>query len=565
MHKPLRFFLLISFCIISTEPIYSQLPNFSQAEGFGSTTPGGRGGKVIKVTNLNDRGSGSLRNALNDTIPRIIVFTTGGIINLETPLLIKNPFVTIAGQTAPGGGICIRGNGIKINTHDVVIRHLRIRPGDINFGKLNNWSDVDALTIGTERSAQTYNILIDHCSLSWGVDEVIGIWNGAHDITIQYSIIAEALNKSQHPKGEHGMGVLIGGGATRISMHHNLIANNEQRNPRLRSEKMEVDFRNNIIYNPGGTAVDIGDSYSPVKYYHLNFVGNTIVRGMNTAFPHEIVIRRYKDKDDWLQLFLEDNRGFIPGQDDWRMVKDSNGMAISDKRRKGSPFPFPTISTQSAEEAYELVLQDAGASLPLRDPVDRKIIRDLRSNKGKTINSRRHPLQWPPMDQGIARLDFDEDGMSDEWEERYSLNPNSSPNNSDALLDTDGDGYTNIEEFINNTNPLSGSNITLLSSSSPAAAFFMEQSGPPFSISQNYPNPFTDFTDIDFSVPEAAHVSLRIINNEGIVVQELINNFLYEGNYHITWDGTNLDAGIYNVVLGTTKGLKFMRTVLRKE
>jgi len=565
MYRDFSLIGALIFLLLSSSYVYSQVPAFPDAQGFGSQTVGGRHGKIIKVTNLNDRGPGSLRSALSDTVPRIIIFATGGIINLETPLYIDSPFVTIAGQTAPGGGICLRGNGLKVNTHDVVIRHLRIRPGDINFGRPNNWSDVDALTIGSEKSEKIYNILIDHCSLSWGVDEIVGIWNGAHDITIQYSIIAEALNKSLHPKGEHGMGVLIGGDATRISMHHNLIANNEQRNPRLRSKEMEIDFRNNIIYNPGGTAVDIGDSYAPVKYHHLNFIGNTIIRGKNTAFPHEIVVRKYKDKDDWLQIFMKDNRGFVQGQNEWSMVRDNHGLAISTNRRKKAPFSFPTISTQSAGEAYELVLLEAGATLPGRDPVDRKIIRDLRANKGKTINARRHPLQWPPLDEGTALLDLDNDGMPDNWERRYGLNPNSLLSDSDASLDSDGDGYTNIEEYINYTDPLSEGNITTLSSSSPAAAFLVEPAAPPLLLSQNYPNPFNDFTNIDFSVPEAAHVSLRIVNNEGIVIQELINNFLYEGNYHITWDGTNLDAGIYNIVLGTTKGLRHVRTILRKK
>ena len=244
------YYVIITSVLLSAshQRALSQLPAFPGAEGFGATTPGGRGGKIIKVTNLNDSGPGSLRQALQYDAPAIIIFTTGGIINLRTKLYITSPFVTIAGQTAPGDGICIRGNGIAIQTHDVVLRYLKVRPGEIDFGPKNKWDNIDAISLGSA-SSKVYNVVLDHCSLSWAVDEVIGMWHDVRNVTVQHCTISEALHTSRHPKGYHGMGLLAGEKTANVSLHHNLFAHNNDRNPLLYTQGV-VDFRNNVIYNP---------------------------------------------------------------------------------------------------------------------------------------------------------------------------------------------------------------------------------------------------------------------------------------------------------------------------
>ena len=245
---------LLLFFVFSCLFSFSQIPAFPEAEGFGTSTRGGRGGKVLKVVNLNNDGPGSFREALETQGPRIITFAVGGIINLESKLFVDDPWVTVAGQTALGDGICVRGEGIRVRTHDVVIRHIRFRPGDVDFGLSNQWNDVDAVSISGGDTI--FNVVIDHCSLSWAVDENINMWGEVHDITVQNCIISEALLHSKHPKGAHSMGMLIGSKATNISVHHNLFAHNNDRNPHINGVS-RVDFRNNVIYNPGGVAIDI--------------------------------------------------------------------------------------------------------------------------------------------------------------------------------------------------------------------------------------------------------------------------------------------------------------------
>ena len=220
---------------------------FPTAEGFGANTQGGRGGKVIFVTNLSDSGPGSLREALREEGPRIIIFKVGGVIELKDDIIIKNPYVTIAGQTAPGDGICLKNAGLSIFTHDVIVRHLRIRPGDSKVGSY--YGDRDAIKING------YNIILDHISASWSIDEVISIWN-SHDVTIQFSIFSEALQNNSHPKGRHSMGMLIRNDVKNLCVHHNIFAHNNERNPRVGGD-VSLYFANNIIYNWGhyGSAI----------------------------------------------------------------------------------------------------------------------------------------------------------------------------------------------------------------------------------------------------------------------------------------------------------------------
>jgi pectate lyase len=549
--------LLVSILILTAAARHTaaQIPAFPGAEGFGSQTPGGRGGKVMVVSNLKNGGPGSLREALEAEGKRIVVFTTGGIIDLETPIKLTNPFVTIAGQTAPGGGICIRGNGIDILTHDVIMRYLRVRPGDINFGPENNWGSLDAISIGNSKANDVYNIVIDHCSLSWGVDENLGIWGGAHDITIQNCIISEGLNSDKHPKGPHSKGLLIGGGSTNISVHHNLFAHNNERNPLL-SEEGFIDFRNNVVYNAGGQISGIVSFGKEPAYQRMNYVNNYIKPGKNRLENWELTIR-HKSKEV-AEVFISGNVGpnnANPIADNWYMVRfgDSKKL-LPEKQRAEVPFAHPPVTTHSSLDALDIVLSQAGAILPSRDPVDRKVVSDTQNSDGRIVFHKDGMLEWPPLEKGIPFLDSDGDGMPDHWEERFDFDPNDAAGSS---ADTDGDGYTNIEEYINRTNPLSANN-QLNESVQTLSQDYLQLD---FELQQNFPNPFTDTTQIKFVIAKSSSAVLRIVDLQGKVIKEIAEGFLYEGKYEVTIDTQTLEPGMYFLMLQAGKHLEKIKLV----
>ncbi|HEX6625833.1 MAG TPA: hypothetical protein VF064_19105, partial [Pyrinomonadaceae bacterium] len=236
------------------------VPAFPGAEGFGSTTPGGRGGRVILVTNLEDSGPGSLRAACEAEGPRVVVFRVAGLITLASPIVVKNPYLTIAGQTAPGDGVCLRNHTFIVATHDVIVRYLRSRLGDL-VGEA-----ADAITLGTGAR----NVVLDHCSASWSIDEVLSLTGNVSDVTVQWCLIAEALNRSKHAKGAHGYGSLSRANGP-VSWHHNLWAHNDARNPRLgdnngRPPYPTFDVRNNVVYDYGQIASGLTQGVLKVNY-----------------------------------------------------------------------------------------------------------------------------------------------------------------------------------------------------------------------------------------------------------------------------------------------------------
>jgi hypothetical protein len=421
----------------------ADIPAFPGAEGAGRLALGGRGGRVIHVTNLDDRGPGSLRAAIDAEGPRTIVFDVGGTITLTKPLVIRNGRVTVAGQTAPGGGIAVRDYVFEIAASDVVVRYIRARLGD------ESKVESDAFTITHGR-----RIIVDHVSASWSVDETLSAGSpprpgmeDARDVTVQWSIIAESLTHSLHAKGEHGYGSLIRGanGAT-MSFHHNLWAHHEARMPRpgnyLPPSKDPVgpsyDFRSNVFYDWGGghSGYD-ADSGEKASHSAYNFVDNAYKMGPASKAPIA-----FNESNPLARAWFAGNsmNGKIPA-DPWSLVSGRNDASY----RLAAPIPFPAIARDPAPVAYEKVLASAGAS-NLRDPVDTRVVETVRAGTGKLIDTQREVGGWPELAAGKPWKDSDGDGMPDAWERAHRLDQH---NPADGAADANGDGYTNLEDWLN--------------------------------------------------------------------------------------------------------------------
>jgi hypothetical protein len=417
---------------------------FPGAEGFGKYTIGGRGGRVIEVTNLNDSGPDSFRAACEAKGPRIVVFRLSGTIPLKSELVIRNPYITIAGQTAPGDGICIKDYQVFFATDHVVIRYLRFRPGDEQgveqdgFGGAGNYA------------------VIDHCSVSWSIDEALSI-NKASNFTVQWCMVTESLYDSIHHKGKHGYGGLWGGPGG--SWHHNILAHHTSRNPRASGNEKSglMDFRNNVIYNWGFNSCYGGERWP------RNWINNYYKYGPATR---ESVHRRiFIQSDPRGRMFADGN--FVWGfpqisADNWNggIDFDKAGGASEETLRLKAPIPVAPVTTQTAEEAFELVLHHAGASLQ-RDAVDGRIVEEIRTGTahfGETwggggtgiIDSQKAVGGWPKLESTVASSDGDHDGMPDDWEMAHGLDPS---NPADGSLSREPNGYTNVEEYLNSLAP----------------------------------------------------------------------------------------------------------------
>lgn len=401
------------------------LPAFPGAEGFGAETPGGRGGKVIEVTNLDDSGPGSLRAACEASGPRIVVFRVGGTIRLKSHLRIRNPYITIAGQTAPGDGILLRDAGLSIRTHDVVARYLRVRIGE---SRAESPGGQDCLSVQGEKDrGDARNVVVDHCSFSWGIDENADSYSRASDTTIQWCIFSEGLANSIHEKGRHSMGLLLGEGSTRTSVHHCLFAHNNQRNPRVKGGLR--DFANNVAYNWGDYAVGLSDNPQ------ANFVGCYYKPGPNSRTDKPAIT----SVGEMGTVYLEDNRFHGKAASEWE--ESEEGVVRASRR-----FDAPEVTIYPAHQAFRKVLSSAGCVLPVRDQVDARVVREVISGAGKIIDRPEQVGGFPEMKGGTAPVDSDQDGMPDDWERSHDLNPRDA---SDGPKDRDGDGYTNVEEYIN--------------------------------------------------------------------------------------------------------------------
>ena len=449
---------------------------FPGAAGGGRNATGGRGGKVIHVTNLNDSGAGSLRAAINQSGPRIIVFDVAGIIELQSRLEIKSGDITIAGQTAPGDGICLKNHNFRINASNVIIRFIRCRMGD------EKMTEDDAMNCYGKSGYK--NIIIDHCSMSWSTDEC-GSFYGVEDFTLQYCILSESLRNSVHDKGKHGYGGIWGG--QNAAFHHNLLAHHDSRNPRFDHDyvselKGPVHFVNNVIYNWGGNSAYGGESKPGTDAKKINMVGNYYKPGPATGSHKARLVNPTtkcsnceKDHPESVVpgLFYVDGN-YMYGSE---LVTSDNWMGVEpdDASKKSSLKALAYqgesgIAIQDAQDAFESVLKYSGASLS-RDRIDTRIAGgrgaegkggEVRSgtaeckgsngSSGGLIDTQTDAGGWPEYSAtaeqiAIAAADSDADGIPDHYEELFGLNPNYSDDASARSLDPQK-LYTNLESYL---------------------------------------------------------------------------------------------------------------------
>jgi hypothetical protein len=444
--KAIKIEILVLFILAGFEQSKAAVPAFPGAEGFGMYAVGGRGGQVIEVTNLNDSGPGSLREAVESQGPRIVVFRVGGYIELKSMLDINKPFITIAGQTSPGDGICLKNYGLAVHADNVIIRYLRIRPSDIAK------EEFDAISILGGR-----DIIVDHCSASWSIDEVVSAVSrrpSMGNITVQWCMITESLNCTVHSKGCHGYASLIRAGfGNGITYHHNLYAHNNGRNPRpgnyVNSQEdpcgLFFDFRNNVVYNWGGKHAGYNDDgkNNDNSITSMNFVNNYYIKGPNStgaiAFYETTPGCKAYFSGNWMD-------GTCPN-DPWTLVEFVNfSQSQKNVYKQSLPVPAAPVTTEDASKAYAKVLADAGAVFPKRDAVDMRIADNVVKKTGNIINHVEEAGGYPVLNSGIAPDDSDHDGMPDKWERSMGLNPSDA---NDARGDSNKDGYTNIEKYIN--------------------------------------------------------------------------------------------------------------------
>ena len=402
---------LLGFCYMMIQYASAQYEIPSNI-AFGNTTKGGLNGKIIRVTNLNATGPGSLREAIEAKGPRIVVFEVGGVIDLNKGQLdVREPFLTIAGQTAPSPGITIIKGGFWINTHDILIQHIRVRPGDAGEPKRSGWSPDGLTTSGGD----AYNVLVDHCSFTWAVDENLsasgerteGPDSTSHNITFSNNIIAECLSNSSHEKGPHSKGTLIHDFCRDIAIVGNLFAHNGMRNPYFKAHSTGV-IVNNLIYNPGRVAIQLYYSKSEWKNARyepencrVSIVGNVLYAGKNTNEKMALVAAMG-------DAFMKDNLAF-----------DAEGMAL--------PLTYGNINILSekpvwptdlmplpADEVVGYITGHVGARPKERDVVDKRIIQDFLDKKGQILDSQDEVGGYPKHKATYRKLDVPEEDI-DSW------------------------------------------------------------------------------------------------------------------------------------------------------
>jgi hypothetical protein len=506
---------LTAFLLCFSAAGFGQITAFPGAQGFGADTVGGRGGQVVKVTTLADRGSGSFRAAVeapvrhrlngeyqyepwDDYIARLeasghrtVVFEVSGIINLESELTISYPYITIAGQTSPGG-ILVTGYQTTVNTWEVIIRHMRFRVGSHRIlydrnsqGEIIYYSQpqyefppVGGICAGNVVTSangfpcaieggadpekldsfdilgkywatnEAYNIIIDHCSFSWGVDETVTVTGGVINATIQWSIISEGLRNAGHPKGERSMGLLVSGkyvNPMTISLHHNYIAHNYYRTPLISSPDdvdLIADMVNNISYNwKGGMSPYSGGAA------HVNWVHNYMKQGASSS-SYSFEVSYHDQSPPAAMIFVEGNIGstrLAQTEPQWNVGDEWQNILLDESYRSLAAWSVPAVSTTEMSHEYALhILTDVGATMPFRDSDDSRVIEDFAASTGDIIDNVSYPSAYPVFQDLPVPIDSDNDGMPDLWEIGNNLDPLVADNNS--IMSS---GYTAREEYIN--------------------------------------------------------------------------------------------------------------------
>ena len=414
------------------------IPSFPGAEGYGMWTVGGRAGDVYRVTTLDDYGEGeapipgSLRAAVEAEGPRTVVFRMAGRLDLVRPLEIWNPYLTIAGQSAPGEGVTLAGHGIEVWAPEVVLRHVRVRPGDVAH------EEQDAINVRNGPA------IIDHCSVTWATDETLSVIQRASAVTVQNCLIAESLNRSVHHKGAHGYGTLITASGE-VSIHHSVYAFHESRNPRPKD--VRLDFRHNLVYGWGDQP-----GYTYEDFLEMNHVGNVVEPRPYSRAPECV----FNVGGTNARIYAAGNLrlagdGRQRSEDEWLCA--SRGVAqsaIGGVVRVNVPFPAPAVTLTPPDALKAELLATVGATRPVRDAVDARVLGLIERGAGEIIDSQAEVGGWPVVASGEPPADDDCDGMPDAWERAHGLDP---ADGTDHRADADGDGYTNLEEWLNETDP----------------------------------------------------------------------------------------------------------------
>lgn len=464
MNYKIKIIFLFVFTALFVNVTKGQIPAFPTAEGDGMYTTGGRGGSVIYVTKLTDDGSvGTLRWAINQTGARIIMFKIAGIIPLASELRIKNANVTIAGQTAPGDGICIKNYSVVVDANNVIIRFMRFRLGDeaALANPTVDFSGADAIW-GRNRSS----IIIDHCSMSWCIDECASFYDNSN-FTLQWCVMVESLRNSVHGKGTHGYGGIWGGAPA--TFHHNILAFHDSRNPRFcgsrysnKPQNEKVNFTNNVVYNWGGNSGYAGEGgyYNMINnYYRSGPAKNTGTVSYRIFSPNPDGGTNNQPAGIWGHFYLSGNT-----MRNTPTVTANNWLGFqpvstySDTIKSTIPFAFPPyLRIQKADSAYLSVTGFSGASLK-RDAVDTRVINNIlngtvsittgsNGSTGGFIDSQTDVGGWPAYNYDTANvpIDTDGDGMPDEWETSKGLNPTNATDGKSTTLDGK---YTNVEVYL---------------------------------------------------------------------------------------------------------------------
>jgi hypothetical protein len=583
---------IILFFLLLTTGFSAQAQKIANygIEGWAAYTLGGRGGRIIRVTNLNATGKGSFYEAISATGSRIIVFEVGGVIDFKgSSKTIKNPYVTIAGQTAPGKGITIINGGLYVQTHDVIIQHLRIRPGATGH-EVGKWEPDAFSTNGA------YNVIIDHCSTSWAVDENCSAsgerFKGAtpdewrqstsHTVTISNNIISEGLSNATHTKGEHSKGTLVHDNTSEIAILNNLYASNKDRNPLFKGGARGVVV-NNFINNPGSSVISFSlvdgewEGYEKQAGY-MSIVGNYVQWGPSTSVPFYL----FRITNGPCEIYMKDNLS----------EKKSGGVAIDEfkgdttKKVKYKPVWNDNIHVVPAVDVQKNIEKNAGARPWDRDETDARIIYEMTSRDGKIINNETEVGGYPSFP--LTKNSF----IDEEWNLDYMLkiSPdiallypengrqflkdstitvesaiNSAKNSIKSLelavngvskgkifqppykwvfkTDTTGDYDLIVVADADSMMKMSTRTIKI-TVKNPVSSLKKANSTNSLSVSA-YPDLLSHKVNISYNLARHGLVRLMIFNSVGQQIETLVSESQTEGYHKVEWDTKGMPKGIY--------------------